>query len=42
VVRSLLVDLVERGLTLDDGLLMVIDGANALAASVRECSAPRP
>ncbi len=36
VVRSLLADLVERGLTFDDGLLVVIDGAKALAAGVRE------
>jgi putative transposase len=36
VVRSLLADLVERGLTVDDGLLVVIDGAKALAAAVRE------
>jgi putative transposase len=36
VVRSLLADLVERGLTFDDGLLVVIDGAKALAAAVRE------
>jgi putative transposase len=36
VVRSLLADLVERGLRFDDGLLVVIDGAKALAAAVRE------
>ena len=36
VVRSLLADLVERGLRFDDGLLVVIDGAKALAAGVRE------
>ena len=36
MVRSLLADLVERGLTFDDGLLVVIDGAKALAAAVRE------
>jgi transposase-like protein len=36
VVRSLLADLVERGLTVDDGLLVVLDGAKALAAAVRE------
>ena len=36
VVRSLLADLVERGLTFDDGLLVVIDGAKALSAAVRE------
>src|SRR6476660_5343974 len=35
MVRSLLADLVEGGLTCDDGLLVVIDGAKALAA-VRE------
>jgi putative transposase len=36
VVRSLLADLVERGLKFDDGLLVVLDGAKALAAAVRE------
>ena len=36
VVRSLLADLVERGLAFDDGLLVVIDGAKALSAAVRE------
>ena len=36
VVRSLLADLVERGLRFDDGLLVVVDGAKALAAAVRE------
>jgi putative transposase len=36
VVRSLLADLVERGLRFDDGLLVVIDGAKALSAAVRE------
>jgi putative transposase len=36
VVRSLLADLVDRGLTVDDGLLVVIDGAKALSAAVRE------
>jgi putative transposase len=36
VVRALLADLVERGLTFDDGLLVVLDGAKALAAAVRE------
>ena len=36
VVRSRLADLVERGLTFEDGLLVVIDGAKALAAAVRE------
>ena len=36
VVRALLADLVERGLRFDDGLLVVIDGAKALAAGVRE------
>jgi putative transposase len=36
VVRSLLADLVGRGLSFDDGLLVVIDGARALAAAVRE------
>jgi putative transposase len=36
VVRALLADLVSRGLRFDDGLLVVIDGAKALAAGVRE------
>jgi putative transposase len=36
VVRSLLADLVARGLAFDDGLLVVIDGAKALSAAVRE------
>jgi transposase-like protein len=36
VVRSLLADLVDRGLAAEDGLLVVIDGAKALAAAVRE------
>jgi putative transposase len=36
VVRSLLADLVARGLSAEDGLLVVIDGAKALAAAVRE------
>jgi hypothetical protein len=36
VVRALLADLVERGLCCDDGLLVVLDGAKALSAAVRE------
>jgi putative transposase len=36
VVRSLLADLVDRGLSFDDGLLVVLDGAKALSAAVRE------
>jgi putative transposase len=36
VVRALLADLVDRGLKFDDGLLVVLDGAKALAAAVRE------
>ena len=36
VVRSLLADLVARGLDFDDGLLVVLDGAKALTAAVRE------
>jgi transposase-like protein len=36
VVGSLLADLVARGLAFDDGLLVVIDGAKALSAAVRE------
>ena len=34
VVRALLADLVDRGLTFDDGLLVVLDGAKALSAAV--------
>jgi putative transposase len=36
VVRALLVDLVSRGLSFDDGLLVVLDGAKALSAAVAE------
>ena len=36
VVRALLADLVDRGLRFDDGLLVVLDGAKALSAAVRE------
>lgn len=36
VVKALLADLVGRGLFFDDGLLVVVDGAKALAAAVRE------
>jgi putative transposase len=36
VVRALLADLVSRGLAFDDGLLVVLDGAKALSAAVRE------
>jgi putative transposase len=36
VVRALLADVVSRGLAFDDGLLVVCDGAKALAAAVRE------
>jgi putative transposase len=36
VVRALLADLIDRGLAVDDGLLVVCDGAKALAAAVRE------
>ena len=36
VVCALLADLVERGLAFDDGLLVVLDGAKALSAAVRE------
>jgi putative transposase len=36
VVTSLLADLVGRGLSAADGLLVVLDGAKALAAAVRE------
>ncbi len=36
VVKALLADLVSRGLNAEDGLLVVIDGAKALAAAVRE------
>jgi putative transposase len=36
VVRALLADLVSRGLDAGDGLLVVLDGAKALSAAVRE------
>jgi transposase-like protein len=36
VVRALLADLVDRGLLFDDGVLVVLDGAKALSAAVRE------
>jgi transposase-like protein len=36
VVKALLADLVQRGLCFDDGVLVVIDGAKALSAAVRE------
>jgi putative transposase len=36
VVTHLLADLVDRGLSAEDGLLVVIDGAKALAAAVRK------
>jgi putative transposase len=36
IVTALLADLVDRGLAADDGLLVVIDGAKALAAAVRK------
>lgn len=36
VVRSMLADLVSRGLTAEDGLLVVIDGAKALRSAVNE------
>jgi putative transposase len=36
VVRALLADLLKRGPAFDDGLLVVLDGAKALAAAVRE------
>jgi transposase-like protein len=36
VVKALLADLVSRGLSAEDGLLIVIDGAKALAAAVKE------
>jgi transposase-like protein len=36
VVKALLADLVSRGLSADHGLLVVIDGAKALAAAVKE------
>jgi transposase-like protein len=36
VVKALLADLVGRGLSADGGLLIVIDGAKALAAAVRD------
>jgi transposase-like protein len=36
VVKSMLADLVSRGLSADDGLLVVIDGAKALRAGVQD------
>ena len=36
VVRSMLADLVSRGLSAEDGLLVVMDGAKALSAAVNE------
>ncbi len=36
VVTAMLADLVSRGLSADDGLLVVMDGAKALAAAVNE------
>jgi transposase-like protein len=36
VVTALLADLVDRGLSVDGGLLVVMDGAKALAAAVRK------
>jgi putative transposase len=36
LVTNLLADLVDRGVSADDGLLVVIDGAKALAAAVRK------
>ena len=36
VVKAMLADLVSRGLSADDGLLVVIDGAKALRAGVQE------
>ena len=36
VVRAMLADLVSRGLSADDGLLVVMDGAKALSAAVNE------
>ncbi|GAC1611553.1 MAG: hypothetical protein NVS3B26_25570 [Mycobacteriales bacterium] len=36
VVRSMLADLVSRGLSAEDGLLVVVDGAKALSAAVNE------
>ncbi len=36
VVTAMLADLVSRGLSADDGLLVVMDGAKALAAAVHE------
>ena len=36
VVKAMLADLVSRGLSADDGLLVVMDGAKALSAAVNE------
>ncbi len=42
VVTDLLVDLVARGLDAEGGMLVVIDGAKALAAGCARCSARKP
>lgn len=36
MVRSMLADLVSRGLSADDGLLVIIDGARSLREAVTE------
>ena len=36
VVKAMLADLVSRGLSAEDGLLVVMDGAKALSAAVNE------
>ncbi|NHM25773.1 hypothetical protein G7K71_01825 [Desulfofundulus sp. TPOSR] len=40
VCRSLLEDLIERGLEVTEGILMVIDGLKALRAAVRDVLGP--
>ena len=42
VARHLLADLVDRGLDLEQGVLVVLDGGKALRATVREVLGPVP
>jgi len=41
VVTAMLADLISRGLSAEDGLLVVMDGAKALAAAVHEVFGPK-
>ncbi len=42
VARHLLADLVDRGLDVEQGVLVVLDGGKALRAAVREVLGPVP